>query len=390
MNLIKRNTRIYYLTQLFHSLVFTIPIWIAYYQGFLNPIEITSLVIFQYILQMIMELPSGALADLLGRKSSLIVSFLFAALSYLLFPFATGFWHFMFLAALLGISDSFRSGSEEALVYDTYHQNNDDRFDKVTAKADLIYQIGLVIGTLTGGFFYQIDKLLPFILYGISLVVGFILTFFYIEPTLDSEKFSLKNYLRQIQQGLKEAFKDKVTTYTSLFYISVGAITWTNALFFGSYFILGLGFADTERGLIQGGLRLLNAIGITYVLSKVKISETTRIIFFPVAMLIGFLPGAFVTGWFGIPMLEFAMLAGTARWIFLTPITNKAFSSKVRATAISVLSLLIGFGYVAIVGISGPIIELYGIGAMYTVLGMITLITTIPLGLLLLKSKKEL
>lgn len=82
---------------------------------------------------------------------------------------------------------------------------------------------------------------------------------------------------------------------------------------------------------------------------------------------------------------ELAMLAGTARWIFLTPITNKAFNSKVGATAISVLSLLIGFVYLAIVGISGPIIENYSIGTMYTILGMLTLVFVVPVASKLLK-----
>jgi MFS family permease len=336
-----------------------------------------------------MELPSGALADLLGRRTSLNLSFVVGSLSFMLFPFAREFWHFMLLAALIGLSDSFRSGSEEALVYDSFDKSDTDGFDKLYSRGNLIYQYGLIAGTLTGGVLYEIDKFIPFILYGISLFLGFLATFFYYEPKIDSEKFTLKNYFKQIKRGVRESFKDKKTTYTSLYYIAVGGITWTNALYFASFFIIGLGFGDAQRGFIQGGVRLLNAIGITYVLSKVKLSDRTRIIFFPIVMLIGFLPGAFVSGWGGIPFLELAMLSGTARWIFLTPITNKAFESRVRATAISTLSLLIGIVYIIIVGISGPVIQKYNIGTMYSVLGVITLFTVVPLSIKLLRVTKS-
>jgi MFS family permease len=383
--MIKHNTRIYLATQLFHSLIFAIPVWIAYYQGFLTPVEITIIMVVQYVLQMLMELPSGALADLLGRRTSLVLAFAIGAVSYFIYFWATDFWSFLFLSVLLGVSDSFRSGSEEALVYDTYRQEGSEDFDKILSKGNLVYQAGLVIGTLTGGFLYGLHMLVPFILCGISLAIGFVLTLFYKEPSIDSERFTFRNYGRQIAQGTKEAFKDKLTAYTSLFYIAVGGITWTNQMFFGSYFILGLKFGDTERGLIQGGVRLLNALAIAYVLSKVKFSDKARVIFFPIVMILGFLPGAFVQGWAGVPVFELAMLAGTSRWIFLTPLTNKAFSSKVRATAISVLSLLVGFVYIAIVGASGPIIEHGGIGVMYSVLGVITILTAVPLGGLLVR-----
>lgn len=378
-----QNNRIYLLTQFLHSLIFTIPIWIAYYQGFLNPVQIATIVGFQYALQVVMELPSGALADILGRKKSLAFGFGLGAASLLLFPLATDFWHFLALAALGGASDSFRSGSEEALIYDTHKQENSDGFEKLYSHGNLIYQAGLIIGTLTGGFLYQVHIFLPYILYGVSLVIGMIASLFYIEPKIDSAKFTLQNYIRQINQGFRESFKDRLTTLTSLYYIAVGGITWTNALFFCTYFILGLGFTDGENGLIQGSARLINALLITYVISRIKLSDRFKVLIFPVIMLAGFLPGAFVTGWAGVPFAEIAMLSGTLRWVLLTPLTNKVFSSNVRATAISSLSLLIGIVYVVIVTISGPVIDTRGIGTMYTLIGLISLVTVVPLAYLL-------
>ncbi|MCA9379793.1 MFS transporter [Candidatus Dojkabacteria bacterium] len=387
--MIERNTKVFYLTQFSHALIFSIPIWVVFYLRLFSPAQIALINGITFAVQMLFELPSGALADLLGRRTTILISFVLGGLSYILIPFGDTFLYFIILGVLLGISDSFRSGAEEAIIYDTFKEKDSRDFEKVFSKGNIIYQVGLITATILGGLLYVVNIYLPFIFYGISLIVGAIISYFYIEPHIDSEKFSVKNYVKQIERGFKEVFKDKLTTYTTLFYVAVGGITWTNALYFGSFFVVGLGFNDAERGFIQGGSRLINVFLFAFLLKKVKFSDRFKVIIFPIAMVIAFLPGTFLTGWYGVPFFALALLTTTGRWIFLAPITNKMFESKVRATAISVMSLLIGFVYLSLVGISGFVIERYEIGGMYSVLGIMTLIFVVPLSYLLLKVKRH-
>jgi MFS family permease len=174
--MLRRNTTIYHITQFLHSLVFTIPIWIVYYQGKIEVSQISYLVTIQYVAQMVLELPSGALADMIGRKNTNFIGWVVGALSFLLFPFASTFWHFMVLALMAGLLDSFRSGSEEALLYDTYKQaGKEDGFEKAYGTGNLIYQVGLITATALGGFLYEQWIFLPFVLYGVSLGIGAVL-----------------------------------------------------------------------------------------------------------------------------------------------------------------------------------------------------------------------
>jgi MFS family permease len=87
----ERNTKIFLTTQLTHSLIFSIPIWIVFYQNYVTPTQLAVIVMLTYAVQMIMELPSGALADLIGRRTTLTISFLLGAISYLLIPFGTSY-----------------------------------------------------------------------------------------------------------------------------------------------------------------------------------------------------------------------------------------------------------------------------------------------------------
>lgn len=387
----KRNTYIYYITQVFHSLMFTIPIWIVYYLGFLSAAQLSVLVTVQYIFQMVMELPSGALADLLGRRSANLLGFFIGAVSFLLFPLASQFWHFLLLSLLLGTSDSFRSGSEEALIYDTFKQtNSESKLPKVYANGNTFYQAGLIIGAVSGGFIYQIHHALPYILYGLSLLIGTFFAGLYIEPKIDSEQFSLKNYFLQIKEGSKEAFKSKYSTYLSLFYIFVGGISWSSTLYFNAVMLVELGFSDSTRGILSAGMRLLNVILISSLLSNEKIFSFKRTIwFFPLVMAFAYLPGVLLEGYWGVPFVQAAMIATTARWVILSPLTNGIFSPKYRATAISLLSLMIGFVYVGLTGISSFILEYWNVKVMFSLMGVLSLVTTVPLALKLLQYKDE-
>ncbi|MBP7875866.1 hypothetical protein KA012_02625, partial [Candidatus Woesebacteria bacterium] len=62
--------------------------------------------------------------------------------------------------------------------------------------------------------------------------------------------------------------------------------------------------------------------------------------------------------------------------------------SKYRATAISLLSLLIGFVYIGTTTISMVIIPLYGIKTMQTLLGIISVMAVVPLSIQLLRSHR--
>jgi MFS family permease len=387
----QRNIWIYYISQFLHSLIFTIPIWIAYYQQRITPAEISFLISGQYLMQMILELPSGALADLIGRRNTNLMGWMSSAIGYLLFPFATGFSHFLILAFVMGLGDSFRSGSEEALLYDSLKEANEEKkFDKVIADSNIIYQAGLIIATFLGGFIYQKAVFAPYILYGLSLTLGSILVAFYVEPKIDSEKFSLKNYVLQIKNGSKEAFKNEYAKILSIFYIFAGGISWSSTLYFNSYMNLELMPNDEIRGVVGATIRLMNVIIISLLLKNSKFfNNQRRILFFPFVMILGYLPGVLLDGYFGVPFVQLTMIAGTARWILLAPLTNQIFSSKYRATAISFLSFVIGFVYVGLTAVSAPIISNYGIKTMYSILGVVSMVTVLPLSLKLIKNSQK-
>jgi len=148
-----RNTKVHYITSTLRSLYFSVPIWIVFLQARLSITEISFLVGFGSLVQLILELPTGAFADLFGKKTTVILSYLVDALYFLGYGFATTFPQFLFLTALSGLGESLRSGAKEALLYDSLKQDGvETNFAKINATQSGYFQGGLILATVLGGF----------------------------------------------------------------------------------------------------------------------------------------------------------------------------------------------------------------------------------------------
>lgn len=67
----------------------------------------------------LMEVPSGYLADRFGRKRSVVAGTLLLGLGFSVLPFANGFVELALFETLLGVAVSLISGADLALLYDT-------------------------------------------------------------------------------------------------------------------------------------------------------------------------------------------------------------------------------------------------------------------------------
>ena len=65
----------------------------------------------------LLEIPSGALADLYGRRRAMIASFAAYILSFLAFAAGTDFSHFALAMFLYAFGDAFRTGTHKAMIF---------------------------------------------------------------------------------------------------------------------------------------------------------------------------------------------------------------------------------------------------------------------------------
>jgi MFS family permease len=387
-----RNIRIFYLTQIIDTLMFHVPIIVVYLQKRVSAPQVTFLIGFRYLVQLLTELPTGAFADMFGKRTSIIVGFFFNFLYFFLLATGTSFSQLLLAYTLGGIGDSFISGSIEALVYDSLKQDGREKeFSHVMAKQSLLSQISIVFATSVGGLLYQYAPLLPFVLLVLGQLSACSLSFFFFEPKIDTLKFTLSNYVRQIKYGTKELFKNRSISYISLYYIAVGGITWSCAMLLNSYMMVDLGFPNAMRGYLEGGLRLMNALILVRIFKNEKIfTYKVTFLFFPIIMVCSLLPGVFLNGYLALPFIAGSFMASSARFMILSKYTNAEFDSQYRATAISALSMFIGIIYVFIMFTSGPVIAHFGgMRMVYSLLGVCALFIVLPLALIIIRHNED-
>ena len=379
MSISTHNIRIYLLSETFRSLYFLVPIYLIYLQKHLSISQISFLIGFQFFVQLILELPTGAIADLLGKRITIVLSYIFDTFFFLGYLYAHSFLDFLVIYAASGIGEALRSGSSEAIVFDSLKQDHrEDEFPAIGARQGLYFQIGLVAATIIGGFVYQLTHTLPILLVASAQALAGLSAFFYREPYIDTVKFSLSSYFRQIKLGINEAFKTTTHRLMSTYYIAVGSISWLVMTYYVDYLLIDLGFDAPTRGIISAGARIFNIILINRFL--IHLPRRNTVIFFPILLILSLTPGIWLQGWWSIPFITGAMMSSTARWILLGKYTNHIFDSRYRATALSTLSMAIGLVYIVFTTISGPIMTYYGGSrTIFTILGIASMFLVIPL-----------
>jgi MFS family permease len=71
------------------------------------------------LLVVVIEVPTGAFADLYGRKTSLMLAALFIVIACVIFGLGNNIWHFMIANIIFGLGVSLNSGADSAFIYDS-------------------------------------------------------------------------------------------------------------------------------------------------------------------------------------------------------------------------------------------------------------------------------
>ena len=124
----------------------------------------------------VFELPTGVVADTLGRRASFLASVAVLAAAtagYLALAAAgAGVLAFSAVSVLLGLGFTFYSGAVEAWLVDALQAGGfTGDLDGVFARGQQVTGVAMLVGTLGGGALGQVDLALPFVVRVVLLVV---------------------------------------------------------------------------------------------------------------------------------------------------------------------------------------------------------------------------
>lgn len=128
------------------------------------------------------EIPTGVVADTIGRRASFLLSLVVLALTTLAYvglaQIGGSVVAFVAVSLLIGLGFTFYSGAMEAWLVDGMHSlGYAEEMDRIFSRGQAISRLAMIIGTVGGGILGQVDLAVPFLVRSGLLIALFVLAF---------------------------------------------------------------------------------------------------------------------------------------------------------------------------------------------------------------------
>lgn len=398
---IYRNIPLDYIFTFLKNLDMSTSVWVLYlaFKG-MNLWQIGILEGVYHITSMICEIPSGAAADLLGRKRTVVWGRLCTAVSCILMLLSGKFWGFALSFVIQALGNNLNSGSEEALVYDSMKQcGREPEYLKVNGRINLLIEISQSIATVAGGILAERSYVWC---YGASVIIALLALLPAVlmkEPDIVQEEAqeeknpqakknlqAKKNPQETVKCGgmIKQHF---VTSFRILaenreirrilLYFETVFAFYTVLFFYSQQYFYDMGLNKVEISVIMllGGLAsCLGALASEKVYGKA--GEMTQ---YAAALVIA----AGLAGFFlqrlpvSVVLFVTACFANALLYPIQSICLNRLIPSGQRATLISVGSMLFSIIMVLLFPAAGAAAERIGLSGAFLLLGVLQLVMTV-------------
>lgn len=377
----------YFLAAMKHSWFF-LGIWVLYYLRFSDYAGIGLLESVMIITTTAGEIPTGAVADLLGKKKTLILSFFIEAVGGYGMVLAQNFNQIAFSVFVMCVGGAMYSGTLDALVYDSLKQQNKETgYDKIIANISTITLITIAIVSVVGGWLYTINPRMPFFATATAYVLGFIASFFLVEPAIDTVKFSFKNYLYQSKQGFNQLFSLASRNMTVKLLILGGVFVVLDEML-EAFLLVEFGFKAQAMGIIYAIIYILSAFSSQlgpWLTQKIKLNSAIMFIglITAISLIISPFVGMIIGGLVILLRYNLAPVFNNLASVMI----NQNTESKYRATTISTFNMIKNMPYVLSAFFIGHLMDIMSARVFAFYFGLALLIVIVTQQLLL--SKKQ-
>jgi len=372
---LKSNIWKLYVIKALRWFMLVMPIIVLFFQE--NGLSMCEVFILQSVFSIaivVSEVPSGYLADVIGRKVSIVAGCILAFAGFAAYSLSYGFWGFLIAELFLGFSSSFISGADSAMIYDTLLEvGSEDEYKKIEGRMLSVGNFSEGVAGLIGGFLAVVSLRTPFYFEAAITFFSIPVALSLVEPArhkFDNSEGSVKSILRIVKYSLHEHAEVKwLIIYSALVTVSTLTMVW----FIQPYLKL-VGLPLALFGVVWAALQF--SVGIfSFYAHKIElfVGRKATLISLIVLTVIGYcLLSIFQSIWAIGFILIFYFVRGIS-YPVLKDYINRIITSDIRATVLSVTSLVRRL----IFSIFGPIIgwisDLYSLSTALALCGIIFL-----------------
>ncbi len=307
------------------------------------------------------EVPTGMMADRWGRRLSVILGSAVAVGAMLTFGLGHTIPILLASYAMFSIADALFSGADSAILFDTLKGlDRDAEFTRWQAREQVIGGASTGVYTLIGALMVRwVPLSVPFVVSGAVSVIGVVLAWRLVDPPREGERHSFTRIgIRAAREVLGRRtlltaalLMALVTAAIQLMgvaqqpvFLSYGVPLWSLGLFVG----VQLGFSAVSAAIAD---RLGRRIGLVMMFLSM-----------PLIASVALLGGVGGVIWL-YPILIMPSLSWNVLWPYVSDYIARRVDDHIRATALSVASVLVHLVSVAVLPLFGFAIDRRGIDA---------------------------
>jgi len=361
MNLVyKRNIKIYHALNMASSCAFINGNWIFFWLrvmtfGQLGVVDATA-----FAFGLFMEVPTGALSDMIGKRWTLIISMFLNGIGFFIMGAADSIWGIVVGFWFTQTAWAFYSGAADAFAYDSLKaMGEESRYDKVISFTGSLSIFTVGLSSLIGGWMYHIDQRLPHYAWGFALFIGFFIALWAKEPPMDAVKFTLKSYINQLSQGFKQLARPELRYFTPLIFAILGVHYLFIFGFIQPAMATDFGFYADEQSVVFSIMGFTSALTLLLVpFMRKRISDMRGLVLLALTF-----TGLYFLATTHPPMLVGMLILIAIRSVgglsssWASIVVNREIPSEYRSTTLSTVALISKIPYIVTAMIAGGLAE---------------------------------
>lgn len=333
------------------------------------------------VMQLILEIPSGMVADKIGCKKTVLSGLLCEIFAYVVLIFANGFEVCVAYSIFLALGYSLISGAETALIYESHLEiKRKDDYMKTIRKSGFWKMIVLSFVTIASGILYTKNIYLPHIISIVFLGISVCIIAMYKEVNTKSNEIERQNVRCMIKSVIHVFSKNK-----ELCWLVTVAILF-NLIFADSNYFLQIYMKEVNLGVGFYGAVFF----VCNMVSAFSFKNSERIISFlgNRTKIVSVINLALIYAVSGVlyNFIGIGILCFTRIWIAtIKPLLNTSINEKLpsasRATLLSIYAALVSIFLAIFDPIMGLVMDVYGIrGAFIGIVGICMILIFILTG----------
>ncbi len=351
-------------------------------------LSLTEILLLQGIFSVamvLMEYPSGYLSDRIGYRAALNFASLLGIIGWGLYSVADSFSQVLVAEIILGVSFSFISGSDSALLYESIKGTDEEpNYARHEGRLNGFAQTGEACGAIFAGLLYAAAPLLPFLIQAVVWVLAFLLTRTLVEP--ERTRMQPASHLKEACQSARYALLDnRRLRYTILLNLLLGLASFYPVWLIQPY-MQEAGVPLAWFGPIWAGANL--SVALFAVLSHrchLRLGDQRMVLLFILLIVAGYLGLGLVGGIWGFLFYYLLTSMRGLRGPMLLNHAQQQIPSANRAGILSLQSLCFRLGFVCTGPLIGMLADSIGIQQSFSLLCYAFAILLLPAAWLFLQ-----